>query len=138
MAIKYLAGDRLIGTAAERTALTSGVSTAGCLGFWNMQQQVTVGSAQHSQTDTGAPTQNDFSDVSMLRSKINTGHADIGNTINRVDVNIGKAEKLIWEKEPFRRPDYQEWRERRENKDKVKELDTYHSDNTYEDEDDFY
>ena len=55
-----------------------------------------------------------------------------------IDGKIGQAAKVIWEKEPYRRPDYQEWRERRENKDKVKELDTYHSDNTYEDDDDFY
>ena len=55
-----------------------------------------------------------------------------------IDGKIGQAAKVIWEKEPYRRPDYREWRERRENKDKVKELDTYHSDNTYEDEDDFY
>lgn len=44
-----------------------------------------------------------------------------------VDGKIGEAAKVIWEKEPYRRPDYQEWREKRENKDKVKELDTYHS-----------
>ena len=55
-----------------------------------------------------------------------------------IDGKIGEAAKVIWDKEPYRRPDYQEWRERRENKDKVKELDTYHSDNTYEDDDDFY
>ncbi len=55
-----------------------------------------------------------------------------------IDGKIGQAAKVIWDKEPYRRPDYQEWRERRETKDKVKELDTYHSDNTYEDEDDFY
>ena len=46
-----------------------------------------------------------------------------------IDGKIGQAAKVIWDKEPYRRPDYQEWRERRENKDKVKELDTYHSDN---------
>ena len=55
-----------------------------------------------------------------------------------IDGKIGQAAKVIWDKAPYRRPDYQEWRERRENKDKVKELDTYHSDNTYEDDDDFY
>ena len=55
-----------------------------------------------------------------------------------IDGKIGQAARVIWDKEPYRRPDYQEWRERRENKDKVKELDTYHSDNTYEDDDDFY
>ena len=55
-----------------------------------------------------------------------------------IDGKIGEAAKVLWDKEPYRRPDYQEWRERRENKDKVKELDTYHSDNTYEDDDDFY
>ena len=55
-----------------------------------------------------------------------------------VDGKIGEAAKVIWDKEPYRRPDYQEWREKKENKDKVAELDTYHSDNTYEDEDDIY
>jgi len=55
-----------------------------------------------------------------------------------IDGKIGQAARVIWDKEPYRRPDYQEWRERRENKDKVKELDTYHSDNTYEDDDDDY
>ena len=55
-----------------------------------------------------------------------------------IDGKIGQAAKVIWDKEPYRRPDYHEWREKRENKDKVKELDTHHSDNTYEDEDDDY
>ena len=45
-----------------------------------------------------------------------------------IDGKIGEAAKVIWDKEPYRRPDYQEWREKRENKDKVKELDTFHSD----------
>ena len=44
-----------------------------------------------------------------------------------VDGKIGEAAKVIWDKEPYRRPDYQEWREKRKNKDKVKELDTYHN-----------
>jgi hypothetical protein len=45
-----------------------------------------------------------------------------------IDGKIGEAAKVIWDKEPYRRPDYQEWRGKRENKDKVKELDTYHTD----------
>ena len=45
-----------------------------------------------------------------------------------IDGKIGEAAKQIWDKAPWRRPDYQEWREKRENKDKVKELDTYHND----------
>ena len=45
-----------------------------------------------------------------------------------IDGKIGEAAKQIWDKEPYRRPDYQEWREKRENKDKVKELDTHHND----------
>jgi len=45
-----------------------------------------------------------------------------------IDGKIGEAAKQIWDKEPYRRPDYQEWREKRENKDKVKELETYHTD----------
>ena len=44
-----------------------------------------------------------------------------------IDGKIGEAAKQIWDKEPYRRPDYQEWREKRENKDKVIELDKYHS-----------
>jgi hypothetical protein len=54
-----------------------------------------------------------------------------------IDGKIGQAAKVIWDKAPYRRPDYQEWREKKENKDKVKELDTYHSDNTYEDDDNY-
>jgi hypothetical protein len=54
-----------------------------------------------------------------------------------IDGKIGQAAKVIWEKEPHRRPDYHEWREKRENKDKVKELDTYHSTNTYDDDDNY-
>jgi len=45
-----------------------------------------------------------------------------------IDGKIGEAAKQIWDKEPHRRPDYAEWREKQENKDKVKELNTYHSD----------
>ena len=45
-----------------------------------------------------------------------------------IDGKIGEAAKQIWDKEPYRRPDYQEWREKRENKDNVKELETYHTD----------
>ena len=45
-----------------------------------------------------------------------------------IDGKIGEAAKQIWDKAPWRRPDYQEWREKRENKDKVKEVDTYHND----------
>lgn len=45
-----------------------------------------------------------------------------------IDGKIGQAARVIWDKEPYRRPDYQEWREKRENKEKVAELDTYHTD----------
>ena len=44
-----------------------------------------------------------------------------------IDGKIGEAAKQIWDKAPWRRPDYQGWRKKREDKDKVKELDTYHS-----------
>jgi len=55
-----------------------------------------------------------------------------------IDGKIGEAAKVIWDKEPYRRPDYQEWREKRENKDKVKELDTYHSNEEPDWDDDYY
>ena len=55
-----------------------------------------------------------------------------------IDGKIGQAAKVLWDKEPYRRPDYQEWRERRENKDKVKELDTYHSNEEPEWDDELY
>ena len=45
-----------------------------------------------------------------------------------IDGKIGQAAKVLWDKEPYRRPDYQEWRERRENKEKVAKLDTYTND----------
>ena len=52
-----------------------------------------------------------------------------------IDGKIGQAAKVIWDKEPYRRPDYQEWRLKRENKDKVIELDKYHSEEPDWDED---
>ena len=52
-----------------------------------------------------------------------------------IDGKIGEAAKQLWDKEPYRRPDYQEWRNKRENKDKVKELDTYHSEEPNWDDD---
>ena len=55
-----------------------------------------------------------------------------------IDGKIGEAAKVIWDKEPYRRPDYQEWREKRENKDKVKELDTYKNDEEPDWDDDYY
>ena len=55
-----------------------------------------------------------------------------------IDGKIGQAAKVIWDKEPYRRPDYQEWRERRENKDKVKELDTHYSNEEPDWDDDNY
>ena len=55
-----------------------------------------------------------------------------------IDGKIGQAAKVIWDKAPYRRPDYQEWREKRENKDKVAELDTHHSDYVEDDDDEFY
>ena len=39
MAIKWLDAKRLQGTNAERLALTTGVSTANCLGLWTFQEQ---------------------------------------------------------------------------------------------------
>ena len=55
-----------------------------------------------------------------------------------IDGKIGEAAKVIWDKEPYRRPDYHEWREKRENKDKVKELDTYKNDEEPDWDDDYY
>ena len=55
-----------------------------------------------------------------------------------IDGKIGQAAKVLWDKEPYRRPDYQEWRERRENKEKVAALDTHHSDYIEEDDDEYY
>ena len=55
-----------------------------------------------------------------------------------IDGKIGQAARVLWDKEPYRRPDYQEWRERRENKDKVKELDTHHSNEELEWDDELY
>ena len=44
-----------------------------------------------------------------------------------IDGKIGEAAKQIWDKEPYRRPDYHEWRNKKENHDKVVELDTFSS-----------
>ena len=77
--------------------------------------------------------------VSLMCQDVRVFQAmEMAGTPCPIDGKIGEAAKVIWDKEPYRRPDYQEWREKKENKDKVAELDTYHSDNTYEDEDDDY
>jgi len=57
-----------------------------------------------------------------------------------IDGKIGQAAKQIWEEEPYRRPDYHEWREKRENKEAVKKLDNFTSNNnnTYDDDDGLY
>tara|TARA_Y100000294_G_C8563689_1_gene340026 strand:- start:989 stop:1528 length:540 start_codon:yes stop_codon:yes gene_type:complete len=67
--------------------------------------------------------------VSMLCQDVRVFQAmEMAGTPCPVDGKIGEAAKVIWDKEPYRRPDYQEWRERRENKDKVKELDNFGTD----------
>jgi len=67
--------------------------------------------------------------VSMLCQDTRVFQAmEMAGTPCPIDGKIGEAAKQIWDKEPYRRPDYLVWREKRENKDKVKELDTYHTD----------
>ena len=65
--------------------------------------------------------------VSLMCQDVRVFQAmEMAGTPCPIDGKIGEAAKVIWDKEPYRRPDYQEWREKRENK--VKELDTYHND----------
>ena len=67
--------------------------------------------------------------VSLMCQDIRVFQAmEMAGTPCPIDGKIGEAAKQIWDKAPWRRPDYQEWRKKRENKDKVKELDTYHTD----------
>ena len=67
--------------------------------------------------------------VSLLCQDVRVFQAmEMAGTPCPIDGKIGEAAKVIWDKEPYRRPDYQEWREKRENKNKVKELETYHTD----------
>ena len=64
--------------------------------------------------------------VSLLCQDVRVFHAmEMAGTPCPVDGKIGEAAKQIWDKNPRRRPDYHEWRERPENEDKVKELDNY-------------
>ena len=71
--------------------------------------------------------------VSMLCQDIRVFQAmEMAGTPCPIDGKIGEEAKVIWDEEPYRRPDYQEWRNKKENKDKVAKLDTYYSDNTYE------
>ena len=77
--------------------------------------------------------------VSMLCQDVRVFQAmEMAGTPCPVDGKIGEAAKVIWDKEPYRRPDYQEWRERRENKDKVKELDNFGTDEEPSWDDDDY
>jgi hypothetical protein len=54
-----------------------------------------------------------------------------------IDGKIGEAAKQIWDKEPYRRPDYHEWREKKENKDKVAELNNFGTDEELSWDDDY-
>ena len=64
--------------------------------------------------------------VSLLCQDVRVFHAmEMAGTPCPVDGKIGEAAKQIWDKNPRRRPDYHEWRERPENEDKVKELDNF-------------
>ena len=66
--------------------------------------------------------------VSLMCQDVRVFQAmEMAGTPCPIDGKIGEAAKQIWDKEPYRRPDYQEWREKRENKDKVKELDTHYN-----------
>jgi len=47
-----------------------------------------------------------------------------------VDGKLGEEAKQIWDKQPQRRPDYDEWKNKKENQ-KVADLDTPHTGNTY-------
>ena len=67
--------------------------------------------------------------VSLMCQDIRVFQAmEMAGTPCPIDGKIGEAAKQIWDKEPYRRPDYQEWRLKRKNKDKVIELDKYYSD----------
>ena len=73
--------------------------------------------------------------VSMLCQDTRVFQAmEMAGTPCPIDGKIGEAAKQIWDKEPYRRPDYLVWREKRENKDKVKELDNFGTDNVFGDE----
>jgi hypothetical protein len=64
--------------------------------------------------------------VSLLCQDVRVFQAmEMAGTPCPVDGKIGEAAKVIWDKEPYRRPDYHEWREKKENKDKVAELDNF-------------
>ena len=87
MAIKYLAGERLIGTAAERTALTLGVSTAGCLGLWKFQDQALTGQVTQ---DTGGANQTVMTNGNEAHYGIylGSGSALIGTTISNIAFHL--------------------------------------------------
>ena len=64
--------------------------------------------------------------VSLLCQDVRVFKAmEMAGTPCPIDGKIGEAAKQIWEKEPKRRPDYHEWRERDKNKEAVKELDSF-------------
>ena len=42
-----------------------------------------------------------------------------------IDGKIGEAAKVLWDEDPRRRPDYDEWKQISKNKEKVREMETY-------------
>ena len=55
-----------------------------------------------------------------------------------INGKIGQAAKEEWSKDPTKRPDYEEWRELKENQKKVQEIDAYHNDEEPEWDDELY
>ena len=56
-----------------------------------------------------------------------------------INGKIGQAAKEEWAKDPTKRPDYNEWKELKENREKVAEIESYPlKDYTYDEDDDLY
>ena len=55
-----------------------------------------------------------------------------------IDGKIGQAAKVLWDKDPTKRPDYDEWKELKENQERVAEINSYHNNEEPEWDDDLY
>ena len=55
-----------------------------------------------------------------------------------IDGKIGEAAKVLWDEDPRRRPDYEEWKHINKNKEKVKEMETHKNNEPVDWDDDFY
>jgi hypothetical protein len=77
--------------------------------------------------------------VSLLCQDVRVFKAmEMAGTPCPINGKIGQSAKEEWAKDPTKRPDYDEWKDLKENQEKVAEINSYHNDEDPEWDDELY